>query len=207
MDKIIIKGARENNLKNVDIEIPKDKLTTPDIGIIGETMENLKYNLDKDYLVELYSNIIARNVDERTKDKVHPSFISIIKDLSYNDIKFLEALYKYQNNDHSFIPIISLTIESNSEKMDKDFKGKRYFILLENYTYKFDELSVIIENLQKLNLISIDFMHFLKDEQVYENLKNQANILYKPTFNTSGMKLIAIVPFHEFCNYSDFIFQ
>ena len=27
MDKIIVKGARENNLKNVDIEIPKDKLT------------------------------------------------------------------------------------------------------------------------------------------------------------------------------------
>ena len=25
MDKIIVKGARENNLKNVDIEIPKDK--------------------------------------------------------------------------------------------------------------------------------------------------------------------------------------
>ena len=25
-DKIIIKGARENNLKNVDVEIPRDKL-------------------------------------------------------------------------------------------------------------------------------------------------------------------------------------
>ena len=25
MDKIIIKGARENNLKNIDIEIPKNK--------------------------------------------------------------------------------------------------------------------------------------------------------------------------------------
>ena len=26
MDKIIIKGARENNLKNVNIELPKNKL-------------------------------------------------------------------------------------------------------------------------------------------------------------------------------------
>ena len=26
MDKIFIKGARENNLKNVDLEIPRDKL-------------------------------------------------------------------------------------------------------------------------------------------------------------------------------------
>lgn len=26
MDKIIIKGARENNLKNVNLELPKNKL-------------------------------------------------------------------------------------------------------------------------------------------------------------------------------------
>ena len=26
MDKIIIKGARENNLKNIDLELPKNKL-------------------------------------------------------------------------------------------------------------------------------------------------------------------------------------
>ena len=26
MDKIIVKGARENNLKNIDIELPKNKL-------------------------------------------------------------------------------------------------------------------------------------------------------------------------------------
>ena len=25
-DKIIVKGARENNLKNIDVEIPRDKL-------------------------------------------------------------------------------------------------------------------------------------------------------------------------------------
>ena len=26
MDKIVIKGARENNLKNINITLPKDKL-------------------------------------------------------------------------------------------------------------------------------------------------------------------------------------
>ena len=26
MDKIFVKGARENNLKNIDVEIPRDKL-------------------------------------------------------------------------------------------------------------------------------------------------------------------------------------
>lgn len=164
--------------------IPKEHLTTADIGIVGETLENLKYNMDKDYLVELYSNIIARNVDDRTKDSIHPAFISIIKDLSYNDIKFLQALYKYQNADHIFIPIISLSIGSNSDQMNKTFKTNRYFISLENYEFELENLGLIIENLVKLNLISIDFMNFLSDASIYESLKEKANALYKPTFKS-----------------------
>lgn len=168
-------------------QIPKENLATPDIGIIGETLENLKYNLDKDYLIELYSNIIAKDVDNRTKNNVHPTFISIIKDLSYNDIKLLEAIYKYQNNDHIIIPIISLEIESENKNMDKTFKNERYFIELKDYIYNETEFSISLENLVKLNLISIDFQQRQKNEDIYENLKNKANIIYKPTLKPLEM--------------------
>lgn len=168
-------------------KIPKENLTTPDIGIIGETLENLKYNLDKDYLVELYSNIIARDVDSRTKNGVHPTFVSIIKDLSYNDIKLLEAIYKYQNNDHIAVPIISLTIGSENTSMNKTFKNERYFIELDNYNYDEHVFSISLENLVKLNLISLDFQQWLKNESIYENLKNKANLIYKPTFKLLEM--------------------
>ena len=168
-------------------KISKENLTTPDIGIIGETLENLKYNLDKDYLVELYSNIIARDVDSRTKNDVHPTFVSIIKDLSYNDIKLLEAIYKYQNDNHICIPIISLKIESENKNMDKTFKNERYFIELEDYKYNETKFSISLENLVKLNLISIDFQRYLKNDNIYESLKNRANIVYKPTFKQLEM--------------------
>ncbi len=43
MDKIIVKGARENNLKNIDIEIPKNKLTVV-TGVSGSGKSSLAFD-------------------------------------------------------------------------------------------------------------------------------------------------------------------
>ena len=42
-DKIIIKGARENNLKNVDLEIPKNKLVVM-TGVSGSGKSSLAFD-------------------------------------------------------------------------------------------------------------------------------------------------------------------
>ena len=42
-DKIIIKGARENNLKNVNIEIPKNKLVVM-TGVSGSGKSSLAFD-------------------------------------------------------------------------------------------------------------------------------------------------------------------
>jgi excinuclease UvrABC ATPase subunit len=45
MDKIIIKGARENNLKNIDLEIPKNKLVVF-TGLSGSGKSSLAFDKD-----------------------------------------------------------------------------------------------------------------------------------------------------------------
>ena len=42
-DKIIIKGAREHNLKNIDIEIPRDKLVVI-TGLSGSGKSSLAFD-------------------------------------------------------------------------------------------------------------------------------------------------------------------
>ena len=42
-DKLVIKGARENNLKNIDIEIPKNKLVIM-TGLSGSGKTSLAFN-------------------------------------------------------------------------------------------------------------------------------------------------------------------
>ena len=47
MDKIIIKGARENNLKNINIEIPKNKLVVM-TGVSGSGKSSLAFDTNGD---------------------------------------------------------------------------------------------------------------------------------------------------------------
>ena len=43
MDKIIVKGARENNLKNINIELPKNKLIVM-TGVSGSGKSSLAFD-------------------------------------------------------------------------------------------------------------------------------------------------------------------
>ncbi|MDR3123160.1 MAG: hypothetical protein LBU16_05220, partial [Treponema sp.] len=43
MDKLIIKGAREHNLKNIDLELPRDKLIVVS-GLSGSGKSSLAFD-------------------------------------------------------------------------------------------------------------------------------------------------------------------
>ena len=43
MDKIVVKGARENNLKNIDITLPKNKLIVM-TGVSGSGKSSLAFD-------------------------------------------------------------------------------------------------------------------------------------------------------------------
>ena len=43
MDKIVVKGARVNNLKNIDVEIPKNKLVVI-TGVSGSGKSSLAFD-------------------------------------------------------------------------------------------------------------------------------------------------------------------
>ena len=43
LDQIFVKGARENNLKNIDVSIPRDKLTVI-TGLSGSGKSSLAFD-------------------------------------------------------------------------------------------------------------------------------------------------------------------
>lgn len=76
MDKIIVKGARENNLKNIDIEIPKDKIVVM-TGVSGSGKSSLAFNTiyaeaQRRYIDSLsaYARQFLGNIDKPDVDSI-----------------------------------------------------------------------------------------------------------------------------------------
>ena len=77
------------DLQNRAKKIPEKNLVNPRVNILGPTVEGLKYNLDEEYIKEMFTNILLSDMDNRKQSKVLPSYIEIIKQLSKEDAEHI----------------------------------------------------------------------------------------------------------------------
>lgn len=170
-----------NKLENYAIElqnkvktIPADNLVSPRVNILGPTIDGLKYNLDEEYIKEMFTNILMSDMDDRTQNKVLPSYIEIVKQLSSEDAKTL-CLFKKVNSLYSIshivsnAPIIKLKYTTNKTHGYFDYNKDTILILDEFNFHVLD--SIVVDNLLRLKLIEIDFSKFLFD-QPYDSIFN-----------------------------------
>src|SRR5438270_522113 len=77
IDQITIRGAREHNLKNVTLSIPRDKLVVF-TGLSGSGKSSLAFDRSEEHTSELQSqsNLVCRLLLE--KKKHHHHMISLI---------------------------------------------------------------------------------------------------------------------------------
>lgn len=128
--------------------IPEDKIVEPDLMIAGPTLEALKYTYDKDELRNMYLNLLTASMNEDMKDKTHPSYVEIIRQLTPLDAKVFKRL-------HSHIQVACghavLKIENSNQVYHKAYPN---YIVKEilDLGDEFD-LSTSISNLIRLGLV------------------------------------------------------
>lgn len=150
--------------------IPEESLKEPNINILGNVMDSLKYNLDEDYLVEMYTNILISNMDSRTKNKCHICFVEILKQLSKNDLEVLKGIYMMKNI--SSIPFGKLNIvDSNDKPLNYELHNPIYIAKVDNYIINdYNAFSKSIENLNRFGLIEISYTKYFTDKSIYDSL-------------------------------------
>lgn len=184
----------ESKLKKYEADL-EDRINSIDpeeavessVNIIGPTIENLKYNLDEEYIKDMFTNVLVSDMTKSIKSKVQPCFIEIIKQLSNNDAKFIKTLRELQT-----ISISTLVIKDTN--IDNDSYSIINYVLVPSQNRSITPDLVTLDNLQRLGLIKIHFgKQILGEEEMCKNIFNYVKNKYKPRENSKITYDIAIL--------------
>ena len=177
MDKIIIKGARENNLKNIDLEIPSNKLTVM-TGVSGSGKSSLAFDTiyaegQRRYVESLnaYARQFLGGTDKPDVDSIEglsPS-ISIDQKTTHNNprstVGTVTEIYDYLRllfarigvpycPTHN-IPISSQSVEEMTNQILKLDKGTKIRILSPIIHHKKGTFKDLLNDLRKDGFVRV----------------------------------------------------
>lgn len=151
MDKIIIKGARENNLKNVDLELPKNKLIVM-TGVSGSGKSSLAFDTiyaegqrryveslsayarqflggtEKPYVDSIEGLSPSISIDQKTTSKNPRSTVGTVTEI-YDYLRLLFARIGIPYCPEHHIPISSQTVDEIVDKVLENEIGTKLIIM------------------------------------------------------------------------------
>ncbi len=153
----------EKKLENVS----EEKIVTPDAYVAVPAFQAIAYSMSNEELRELYANLLSKAMCIDTKEKVHPSFVEIIKQLSPLDAFVFKTIMQ-----QSFTPAVDLILENK----ERDFQTLKRSVTAIDMK-KVDLVCVSIENLQRQGLISIPNGEYLSNDEAYNLILNSEYFL------------------------------
>ena len=203
MDKIIIKGARENNLKNINLELPKNKLIVM-TGVSGSGKSSLAFDTiyaegqrryveslsayarqflggsekpDVDSIEGLSPSI---SIDQKTTNKNPRSTVGTVTEIyDYLRLLFARIGTPYCPNHH--IPITSQSIEEMTNKVMDLKVGTKIEILAPVVHGEKGTHQDLLENLRKQGYSRVrvngEVMDLYEDIKLEKNIKDNIDVI------------------------------
>lgn len=169
--------AYKQEIENKAEKIPPENLTEPDFHTVYVALENSKSCITNEALRKMFVNLIGSSMNSLTSNSVHPSFASIINQMSVLDAKLLMT-FEFRES----YPVLELR-----EKVDHDgyqiFMTNLFSYITLNEGDCIDlnvaQIQSSISNLDRLGLIKVDYLQHLTGAQSYSDLEESANKLYE----------------------------
>lgn len=164
----------DKRLANKYNTIPEEKRVEPRMHIMGPAVELLKYNLDENYIKDIFINIMSSEMNKEKQEKVLPSYIEIVRQLSKDDSQLLKSfydLYKSKGKKQFLLDIIRAK-QKNEEgyrELEKYVIGKasnKEGSIVTLHAIKLNP--IIIDNLCRLELIKIYNESYIPNVNDYE---------------------------------------
>jgi len=226
MDKIIIKGARENNLKNIDLELPKNKLIVM-TGLSGSGKSSLAFDTiyaegerryveslsayarqflggsekpDVDSIEGLSPSI---SIDQKTTSKNPRSTVGTVTEI-YDYLRLLYARIGIPYCPNHNIPIESQTIDEIVNKIEEFELGTKLIILApivdnEKGTHK-DTLDDLRKNGYVRVRINGEMYDLSEDINLEKNTKDKIDVVIDRLVLKEGIRSRLFESIEAACN-------
>lgn len=154
-------------------QIPTERLLEPNTRLVLSSLDASKYTVEEENLRKMFARLISKSMDSDYNNFVHPSFVTIIKDMSPLDA---ENLTLFKNNFQ--LPIVNYKIVS---------KNGGYIVLYYNVflsnpnNANINLQSSSISALERLGLIQVSYMEKFTDLELYEKYKTTSE--YKKIYS------------------------
>lgn len=154
-------------------KVGAEHIVTPEPYVAVPALQAISYSMSSEVLRNLYANLLARSMDETAKNRVHPSFVEIIKQLFPDEAKLIKRISNEEN-----IPLIDIQRIVNEEGS--------FFVELHNFTNLADnvcdkhtpgDVAEYIDNLCRLKIIEIPEGRYLSAETIYKPLKEHSVVV------------------------------
>ncbi len=201
MDKIIVKGARENNLKNVDIDIPKNKLTVM-TGVSGSGKSSLAFDTiyaegqrryveslsayarqflggtskpDVDSIEGLSPSI---SIDQKTTNNNPRSTVGTVTEI-YDYLRLLYARIGVPYCPNHLIPITSQSIQEMTTQIMNEEDGTKLIIMSPVAYGEKGTFKELLDNLRKEGYARVNIDGEVRDlsEDIVLEKNKKHNIL------------------------------
>lgn len=205
---------REHNVKQVKSELEKtlssidpQKVISPEPYIAIPALQAISYCMSNEELCSLYANLLAKSMVTDTKDKVHPAFVEIIKQLSPND-----ALVFKVCSTRNVIPAANLSIVMKPKGLHMAGRAPVQQINLDLVadivisSISEEQIRISLDNLMRIGLIKLnDFTledgssySFVQSSEIYSEISNEFNRLNSEEQNADYIqtykKCISVTP-------------
>lgn len=140
-------------------------LTEPRQQIVGQALAQVPYCLDEENLREMFKNLIANAADTRYSQLIHPSFATMIAQMSPLDAQNL-SLFRNLDGDAA-LPIAEYRYDTQAGGYHRMYTH----VFLENAQITgedaYDLQSASLSSLERQGLLEIRYGSYLADQRAY----------------------------------------
>lgn len=163
-----VESFKQSLSRNIQ-SIPPECLQEPSFSIIGPALEASKFYFEEEEVRELFSKLISNSMDNRYNDKIHVSYVEIIKQMTPLDAQNLTLFQKAPR-----LPLASFRMRTTSNS----YSTLLPVVFLSNpKESNVEKQAISISSLEHLGLLSSSFLECLNPFP-YDTFTNSERYLF-----------------------------